>query len=124
MNDDDVLPTNVVDSSSSKGDEAVGSGSLEIAPLKGNVIFIEELPFGLWLRASRFQRKFNYQNHRSFPVAPILKGVIGKIERVTGNVITELLPGGEICGDRSATAKTESVTDLVNVLVNEPSDSQ
>ena len=37
MNDDDVLPTNIVDSSSSKGDEAVGSGSLEIAPLKGNV---------------------------------------------------------------------------------------
>ncbi|KAK0607676.1 hypothetical protein LWI29_018492 [Acer saccharum] len=37
MNDDDVLPTNIVDSSSSKGDEAVGSGSLEVAPLKGNV---------------------------------------------------------------------------------------
>ncbi|KAK1577122.1 hypothetical protein Q3G72_019145 [Acer saccharum] len=35
--DDDVLPTNIVDSSSSKGDEAVGSGSLEVAPLKGNV---------------------------------------------------------------------------------------
>ncbi|KAK0595199.1 hypothetical protein LWI29_004436 [Acer saccharum] len=37
MNDDDVLPTNTVDSSSSKDDEAVGSGSLEVAPLKGNV---------------------------------------------------------------------------------------
>ncbi|KAK0582279.1 hypothetical protein LWI29_023697 [Acer saccharum] len=37
MNDDDVLPTNIVDSSSSKGDEAVGSGSLEVAPLKRNV---------------------------------------------------------------------------------------
>ncbi|TXG60438.1 hypothetical protein EZV62_015011 [Acer yangbiense] len=37
MNDDDVLLTNVVDSSSSKDDETVGSGSLEIAPLKGNV---------------------------------------------------------------------------------------
>ncbi|KAK3198395.1 hypothetical protein Dsin_021810 [Dipteronia sinensis] len=37
MNDDNVLPTNVVDSSSSKGEEAVQSGSLERAPLKGNV---------------------------------------------------------------------------------------
>ena len=34
MNDDDVLPTNVVDSSSSKGDEAVGSNAVD------SVVFI------------------------------------------------------------------------------------
>ncbi|KAK2663257.1 hypothetical protein Ddye_001831 [Dipteronia dyeriana] len=37
MNDDNVLPTNVVDSSSSKDEEALQSGFLETTSLKGNV---------------------------------------------------------------------------------------
>ncbi|KAK2663701.1 hypothetical protein Ddye_002275 [Dipteronia dyeriana] len=37
MNDDNVLPTNVVDSSSSKDEEALQSGSLETVSLRGNV---------------------------------------------------------------------------------------
>ncbi|KAK2634836.1 hypothetical protein Ddye_029628 [Dipteronia dyeriana] len=37
MDDDNVLPTNVVDSSSSKDEEALQSGYLEITSLRGNV---------------------------------------------------------------------------------------
>ncbi|KAK2647713.1 hypothetical protein Ddye_015202 [Dipteronia dyeriana] len=37
MNDDNVLPTNVVDSSSSKDEEALQSGTLETASLRRNV---------------------------------------------------------------------------------------